>query len=225
LKGLHLSGTKSRLLAIIANQRGAEDAISFDEITYLGFPFSVSETFQQRNTNSSVDESLKRVEEIQTLCLLHKKQLVVYLSMAFGNPYGDEWNTDIVIGWARKLAGMGIKTLALSDTIGVGNPQNISALFSAVVPELKNVEVGAHLHTTPETWEEKVKAAYDNGCRRFDAAIKGFGGCPMAKDDLTGNMPTEKMITFFQKNNIPTGLNEQALEQSIQLALTTFPPH
>lgn len=225
LKGLHLSGTKSRLLAIIANQRGAEDAISFDEITYLGFPFSVSETFQQRNTNSSIDESLKRVEEIQTLCLLHKKQLVVYLSMAFGNPYGDEWNTDIVIGWARKLAGMGIKTLALSDTIGVGNPQNISALFSAVVPELKNVEVGAHLHTTPETWEEKVKAAYDNGCRRFDAAIKGFGGCPMAKDDLTGNMPTEKMITFFQKNNIPTGLNEQALEQSIQLALTTFPPH
>jgi hydroxymethylglutaryl-CoA lyase len=225
LKGLQLSGSKSRLLAIIANLRGAEDAIAFDEITYLGFPFSVSETFQQRNANSSISESLKRVEEIQNLCLLHKKQLVVYLSMAFGNPYGDEWNADIVIGWARKLAGMGIKILALSDTTGVSNPQNISSLFSAVVPELKNVEVGAHLHTTPETWEEKIKAAYENGCRRFDAAIKGFGGCPMAKDDLTGNMPTEKMITFFQKNNIPTGINEEALAQSILLALTTFPAH
>jgi hydroxymethylglutaryl-CoA lyase len=225
LKGIQLSGSSSKLLAIIANLRGAEDAVAFDEITYLGFPFSVSETFQQRNANSSIEESLRRVEEIQALCLKHKKQLVVYLSMAFGNPYGDTWNADIVIRWSRQLAGMGINILALSDTIGVSNPQNIQALFSAIVPELKGVSVGAHLHTTPETWEEKIKAAYDHGCRRFDSAVKGFGGCPMAKDDLTGNMPTEKMLGFFQKNNISTGVDEKAFERAMQLALTTFPAH
>ena len=165
LEQLDLSKTRSKLLAIIANVRGAQDAIEFEEITYLGFPFSVSETFQQRNANSSISESMTRVEEIQDLCIRNKKELVVYLSMAFGNPYGDEWSSDVVITWTKKLAAMGIKIIALSDTIGVSNPKNISYLFSKLIPEFPGVEIGAHLHTTPTTWEEKVHAAYSNGCR------------------------------------------------------------
>lgn len=223
LEQLDLSTTNSKLLAIIANVRGAQDAVEFDEITYLGFPFSISETFQQRNTNSSMAESLYRIEEIQDLCARNKKKLIVYLSMAFGNPYGDEWNSDIVINWTKKLAQMGVKTLALSDTIGVSNPENISYLFSSIIPEFPGIEIGAHLHTTPETWEEKVHAAYTSGCRRFDSAIKGYGGCPMAADKLTGNMPTEKLISYFKKYTIPTGLNDAAFDQAMQLAGTTFP--
>jgi hydroxymethylglutaryl-CoA lyase len=224
LKQLDLSSTQSKLLAIVANQRGAEDALKFEEIHYLGFPFSISETFQQRNTNSSIEESLLRVEEIQNLCIQKKRKLVVYISMAFGNPYGDAWNTDIAIDWSRKLhEKLGIEILALSDTIGVSNPENISSLFTALIPALPKVEFGAHLHSTPETVIEKIEAAYSSGCMRFDGAIKGFGGCPMAKDDLTGNMPTEEMVVYFRKNKIGTTIDETEFEKSITLALNTFP--
>jgi hydroxymethylglutaryl-CoA lyase len=223
LEQLDLAASNSKLLAIIANARGAQDAVEFEEITYLGFPFSISETFQQRNTNSSMGESLFRIEEIQDLCIRNKKKLIVYLSMAFGNPYGDEWNSDIVITWTKKIAQMGIKTIALSDTIGVSNPATISYLFSKLIPEFPGIEIGAHLHTTPDTWEEKVHAAYTSGCRRFDSAIKGYGGCPMAADQLTGNMPTEKLISYFKNKNIATGLNETAFTDAMQLADGTFP--
>lgn len=223
LNQLDLANTNSKLLAIVANQRGALDACNFEEINYLGFPFSISETFQQRNTNSSIEESLKRVEDIQSLCIQNKKELVVYISMAFGNPYGDEWNSDIVIEWTKKLSDLGVNIIALSDTIGVSNPENINYLFSSIIPEFNNIEIGAHLHTTPTTWEEKVNAAYQNGCRRFDGAIKGFGGCPMATDDLTGNMATENLIKYFNQNNINTGLNKEEFSQSMINALNVFP--
>lgn len=223
LEQLDLSATTSKLLAIIANVRGAEDAVEFEEISYLGFPFSISETFQQRNTNSSIAESLTRVEEIQDLCIRNKKELVVYISMAFGNPYRDEWSSDVVIDWTRRLSNLGIKIIALSDTIGVSNQDNISYLFSNIIPEFPNVEIGAHLHTTPETWEEKVNAAYKNGCRRFDSAIKGYGGCPMAADKLTGNMPTEKLLSYLDKNNIATHIDKTAFLEAMNLSAYTFP--
>lgn len=223
LEQLDLGSSNSKLLAIIANVRGAQDAVEFEEISYLGFPFSISETFQQRNTNSSMAESLYRIEEIQDLCTRNKKKLIVYLSMAFGNPYGDEWSSDIAINWTKRLAQMGIKIIALSDTIGVSNPENIAYLFSKLIPEFPGIEIGAHLHTTPDTWEEKIHAAYTNGCRRFDSAIKGYGGCPMAADELTGNMPTEKLLSYFKKNNIATGINDAAFADAMQLAGSTFP--
>lgn len=223
LEQLDLSNTKSKLLSIIANVRGAQDAVEFEEISYLGYPFSISETFQQRNTNASIAESLSRVEEIQDLCVRNKKQLVVYISMAFGNPYGDEWSSDVAIAWTRRLAKLGIKIIALSDTIGVSNPENISFLFSRLVPEFPGIQIGAHLHTTPDTWEEKVHAAYTSGCRRFDSAIKGLGGCPMAADKLTGNMPTENLLSYFKKKNIPTGIDDKAFAEAMILAGTTFP--
>jgi hydroxymethylglutaryl-CoA lyase len=224
LRQLDLSSTRSKLLAIIANVRGAQDAVAFDEIDYLGFPFSISETFQQRNTNSSIQESLKRVEEIQSLCVKHNKELVVYISMAFGNPYGDEWSSDTVIRWTKELAALGIRIIALADTIGVSNPDNISYLFSGIIPELPGIEIGAHLHTTPATWEEKIKAAYENGCRRFDSAIKGYGGCPMAKDELVGNMPTEHMVNWLKTNGVHTNIDESAFRNSMELSSETFPP-
>lgn len=214
LKQLNLSTTKSKLLAIIANTRGAEDACSFDEIRYLGFPFSISETFQQRNTNSSIAESLVRVEEIQNLCVKHNKELVVYISMAFGNPYGDDWNSDIVINWTKKLSDLGVKIIALSDTIGVSNRENISYLFSNIIPEFKHIEIGAHLHSTKEKAQEKIDAAYKSGCQRFDVAIHGFGGCPMAKDDLTGNLATEDLEYYFNNNNIALNLNKEMLDKA-----------
>lgn len=214
LKQLDLSATKSKLLAIIANTRGAQDACAFDEIQYLGFPFSISETFQQRNTNSSISESLIRVEEIQNLCVNYKKELVVYISMAFGNPYGDEWNSDIVINWTKKLSELGIKIIALSDTIGVSNRENIQYLFSNIIPEFKHIEIGAHLHSTKEKAQEKIDAAYKSGCQRFDVAIHGFGGCPMAKDDLTGNLATEDLEYYFNKNNLMLSLHKENLEQA-----------
>jgi hydroxymethylglutaryl-CoA lyase len=223
LEKLDLVNTRSKLLAIIANVRGAQDAVEFEEISYLGFPFSISETFQQRNTNSTIAESLSRVEEIQDLCIRNKKQLVVYISMAFGNPYGDEWSSDVAVEWTKRLAQLGIKIIALSDTIGVSNPENITFLFSKLIPEFPGIEIGAHLHTTPTTWEEKVHAAYASGCRRFDSAIKGYGGCPMAADKLTGNMPTENLLSYFKKNNISTGIDEKFFTQAIDLAATTFP--
>jgi len=217
---LALNHTSSKLLAIIANARGAEDACKFDEITYLGFPFSVSETFQQRNTNSSILESLQRVEAIQALCLKHKKQLVVYLSMAFGNPYGDTWSEEIVVGWAKKLEGIGIKILSLADTIGSSTPQNISLLFSSLIPELKSVQLGAHLHSRKETAKEKIEAAYKNGCRSFDSAILGFGGCPMAKDDLTGNIATEIVLDYFAGQEL--SYNKEAFAHAMAISQRIF---
>jgi hydroxymethylglutaryl-CoA lyase len=223
LEQLDLSKTKSKLLSIIANVRGAQDAVEFEEISYLGFPFSISETFQQRNANSSISESLTRIEEIYDLCVRNKKELVVYISMAFGNPYGDEWSGDVAIAWTKRLAQMGIKIIALSDTIGVSNPQNISYLFSKLIPEFPTVEIGAHLHTTPDKWEEKINAAYLSGCRRFDSAIKGYGGCPMATDKLTGNMPTENLLNYFNKHNVITGIDQNYFNEATQLSGSTFP--
>jgi hydroxymethylglutaryl-CoA lyase len=222
LKQLDLSITKSKLLAIVANTRGAQDACSFDEISYLGFPFSISETFQQRNANSSILESLIRVEEIQNLCVNNNKELVVYISMAFGNPYGDIWNSEIVINWTKKLGDLGIKIMALSDTIGVSNPENISYLFSNIIPEFKTIEIGAHLHSTKEKAQEKIDAAYKSGCQRFDVAIHGFGGCPMAKDDLTGNLATEDLEHYFNSNNIPLNLNSDLLYKAYSQSWDVF---
>lgn len=223
LAQLDLTNTKSKLLAIVANTRGALDAAEYEEISYLGYPFSISETFQQRNTNASIQESLKRVEEIQDICVRNNKQLVVYISMAFGNPYGDEWNSDIAIAWTEKLYNLGIRIIALSDTIGVSNKENIAYMFSNLIPAFKDVEFGAHLHTTPDSWKEKIEAAYNAGCRRFDGAIKGYGGCPMAADKLTGNMPTENMISYFEEKNIKTNIDITAFSESVKLAAQTFP--
>lgn len=223
LEQLDLGLGNSNLLAIVANLRGAQDACVFDEITYLGFPFSISETFQQRNTNSSIEESLKRVEEIQRLCLKKKKEMVVYISMAFGNPYGEEWNADIAIEWTKKLSKLGIKIFAMSDTIGVSDPKNIKYLFSNLIPEFPELEIGAHLHTTPDKWEEKIKAAYESGCKRFDSAIKGLGGCPMATDKLTGNMPTENLIGWLEKKKVKTGIKKENFAEAMKVAMKTFP--
>jgi len=223
LSKLDLENTNSKLLAIVANKRGAVDACQFEEINYLGFPFSVSETFQQRNANSSIEESLSRVEEIQNLCVKNNKELVVYLSMAFGNPYGDKWNEDIVAQWAEKLhAKLDINILALSDTIGTSNKENITSLFSTLIPEFEKVEFGAHLHTTPETWEEKIVASIESGCNRFDGAIKGYGGCPMAADELTGNMPTEKMLSYFEEQKFETWLNQGEFLNSMKKSSEIF---
>ncbi len=222
LGGLDLSTTSTRLLAIVANKRGAEDAIAFPQISYLGYPFSISETFQQRNTNASIEESLERVEEIQALCNQSGKQMVLYISMGFGNPYGDPWNVDIVQRWVERLTGMGIGIFQLSDTIGVAGPDSIRYLFSKLIPAYPGVEIGAHLHTHPATWLEKMTAAYESGCRRFDGAIMGYGGCPMAKDDLTGNMPTEKMIGYLAGQEA-LGLDMEALAEAMRMAPGVFP--
>ncbi len=216
LNQLDLSSGNTKLLAIVANTRGAKDACVFEEISYLGFPFSISETFQQRNTNSSIEESLTRVEEIQRLCFKHKKELVVYISMAFGNPYGDTWNSDIAIDWCKKLHSMGVKNLSLADTVGCSTPENITELFSALIPELKKVQFGAHLHSTRLTALEKINAAYNSGCRNFDVAVHGFGGCPMAKDELTGNIATEDLEQFATMNKINLGLNITELNKSYE---------
>ncbi len=220
LKRLNLESGQSKLLAIVANLRGATDAVQFDEISYLGFPFSVSETFQQRNTNSGIEESLSRVEVIQKRCQKHNKTLVVYLSMAFGNPYGDEWNSDIVSHWGSRLANeLEVKILAPSDTIGTSNPENISDVFTTIISELPEVEIGAHLHTTPDSWREKIDAVLESGCRRIDGALKGYGGCPMAKDELTGNMPTENVVALLAEKGINTKLNATVLQQALQMSV------
>ncbi|MFT5780191.1 MAG: hydroxymethylglutaryl-CoA lyase, partial [Crocinitomicaceae bacterium] len=203
LQGMDESDTK--LLAIVANQRGAVDACAFDRIDYLGYPFSVSEEFQKRNTNATIEESFARVEQIQELSLKHNKTLVLYLSMGFGNPYGEDWHPDLVAGWCEKLySKLDVRIQALSDTIGTGSPETVSSLFSTLIQSLPNVEFGAHLHTVPENAKNLVKAAYNAGCRRYDGAVRGFGGCPMATDELTGNMPTEKMLSWFDENEIRT---------------------
>ncbi|MDB2657286.1 hydroxymethylglutaryl-CoA lyase [Crocinitomicaceae bacterium] len=219
-----LNSSDSKLLAIIANERGANDAASHERIQYLGYPFSVSEEFQKRNTNATIDESFSRVEGIREIAMKSNKELVLYLSMGFGNPYGEEWHPDIVAKWSEKLyKELDVKILALSDTIGVANPEIVDSLFSTLIQELPEVEFGAHLHTTPENAKNLVRAAYEAGCRRFDGAIKGFGGCPMAKDDLTGNMPTEAMIAWFDANNIETGIQSNSFVNSMQKAVQVFP--
>jgi hydroxymethylglutaryl-CoA lyase len=225
LSKLDLDNTTSKLLAIVANTRGAVDACAFEEIKYLGYPFSISETFQLRNTNATIEESIGRVERIQNLCVKQNKEMVVYISMGFGNPYGDEWNVEIVGKWTERLSKMGIKILSLSDTIGVSNPESISYLFSNLIPAYPTIEFGAHLHTTPDKWREKIHAAYENGCRRFDAAIRGYGGCPMAKDDLTGNMATENLFYYLNKHKIENGLDSNIFNQGMAMALDVFPEH
>ena len=212
----------TKLLSIVANLRGAEEASVFDQITYLGFPFSVSETFQQRNTNSSIEESLKRVEEIQNLCINKNKKLVIYISMAFGNPYNDLYDEDIVFNWVEKLVEMDIDIISLADTVGVATPEQVYDMTSYLVESLPATEVGVHLHSTFENWQQKLDAAVKAGCNRFDGALKGIGGCPMANDELVGNMNTEWMISYFEKNNIATGLNKEALAESLRIAGEIF---
>lgn len=214
LSKLELSESKSKLLAIVANERGAEDACNFEEIDYLGYPFSISETFQQRNTNSSIDQSMGRVEAIQKLCQKHNKKMVTYISMGFGNPYGDPFHEDIVAQWIQKLEQFDLNIFALSDTIGVSEPGIINRLFSTLIPEYPNLEIGAHLHTTPDTWKEKVDAAFKSGCKRFDGAILGYGGCPMAADDLTGNMATENLVSYFNEMRVSLEIDSQYFNES-----------
>ncbi len=221
VRNLDFRNSKTKLLAIVANERGAEEAVMFDAITYLGFPFSVSETFQQRNTNSSINESLKRVEAIQELCIKNKKQLVVYLSMGFGNPYGDKWNEEIVFEWAEKLVALDIDILSLADTVGLATAEQVKRMTSYLIQQLPQTEIGVHQHSTSFNWKEKLEAAYNAGCRRFDGALKGIGGCPMANDELVGNMDTEKMIRFFETDS-DLHLNKEALLKSLQLADELF---
>lgn len=220
LEGLDLSQTKTKLLAIVANRRGAKDALSHPQIDYLGYPFSISETFQLRNTNATLEESLDRVKQIQEMTLSAGKELVLYISMGFGNPYGDPWNVEVVEQWVSKLAALDINIFQLSDTVGVSSPASITYLFSSLIPRYPNLEIGAHLHTTPTTWYEKVEAAATAGCTRFDGAIRGFGGCPMAKDDLTGNMATENLLGYL--GFAACGVDQQAFTKAIGASTQVF---
>ncbi|SDX67359.1 hydroxymethylglutaryl-CoA lyase [Flavobacterium degerlachei] len=222
LEQLDLSQTTSKLLAIIANTRGAEMASKHAEIQYLGFPFSISENFQMRNTHKTIAESLVSLQEILEVADKSNKEVVAYLSMGFGNPYGDPWNVEIVGDWTERLSKMGVKILSLSDTVGSSTPDVISYLFSNLIPQYPKIEFGAHLHTTPDKWFEKIDAAYKAGCRRYDGAIQGFGGCPMAKDDLTGNMPTEKLLSYFTANKENTSLNPLSFESAYNEASKLF---
>ncbi|MGO4822591.1 MULTISPECIES: hydroxymethylglutaryl-CoA lyase [unclassified Flavobacterium] len=222
LSQLDLSQTTSKLLAIIANTRGAEIASKHAEIQYLGFPFSISENFQMRNTHKTIAESLVTLSEILAIADQTNKEVVAYLSMGFGNPYGDPWSVEIVGEWTEKLSTMGVKILSLSDTVGSSTPDVISYLFSNLIPKYPEIEFGAHLHTTPDKWFEKIDAAYKAGCTRFDGAIQGFGGCPMAKDDLTGNMPTEKLLSYFTANKVATNLNPLSFESAYNEASKLF---
>ena len=222
ISNLELGSSKTKLLAIIANERGAKEAVEFDEISYLGFPFSISETFQQRNTNSSIKESLQRVEAIQSLCTQAGKTLVVYLSMAFGNPYGDTYNEDILLHWAEELIKRNITIISLADTVGVATPEQIAAACSTCIHNFSSIEIGVHLHSTLKKRKEKLDAAFNAGCLRFDGALNGIGGCPMAQDELVGNMDTIFMADYFKEKKLLTGLNEEALQQSIHIANEIF---
>jgi len=222
LARLDLSQTQSKLLAIIANTKGAELASEHSAIQYLGFPFSISENFQMRNTHKTIAESIVTLQEILDIAYASNKEVVAYLSMGFGNPYGDPWNVEIVGDWTEKLAEMGVKILSLSDTIGSSTPEIIDYLFSSLIPKYPSIEFGAHLHTTSEKWFEKVDAAYKSGCRRFDGAIQGFGGCPMAKDDLTGNMPTEKLLSYFTTQKENTNTSPMSFESAYNEATKLF---
>ncbi|TDE11988.1 hydroxymethylglutaryl-CoA lyase [Dyadobacter psychrotolerans] len=219
LEKLDLSVSASKLLAIVANERGAQEACTFEKITYLGYPFSISETFQLRNTNATIEESLLRVQRIAALCEKAGKELVIYLSMGFGNPYGDVWNPEIVMQWVEKLSQFGIKIFSLADTVGVAKTEDIQALFSALIPKWPDLEFGAHFHTTQDRWEEKTETAYLAGCRRFDGALLGYGGCPMAQNDLIGNMPSERLIDFAKEKNELINIDLEALDQAKRMFL------
>jgi hydroxymethylglutaryl-CoA lyase len=219
---LDLDNTDTKLLAIIANIRGAETAVSFEKIKYLGFPFSISETFQQRNTNSSITEAFKTVEAIQNLCQKTDKEMVVYFSMGFGNPYGDIFNTEIVADWTEKMSDLGIKIIALSDTVGVADGETITQLFTNLIPHYSDIEFGAHFHATNDNWQIKIESAYQAGCRRFDGAIGGFGGCPMAEDELVGNINTQNMLQYFENQWIKLGLNQDEFTKSVEISRNIF---
>lgn len=219
---LSLQETKTKLLVIAANVRGAAEAVLFENITYIGFPFSISPTFQLRNANSSIEESVQRIDEIQNLCLKNNKQLVVYLSMGFGNPYGDIYDAEILLHWADEMVKRKINIISLADTIGVADPAQISFALSTLIPAYPQTEFGVHLHSAPFNWRQKIEAAAEAGCKRFDGALKGIGGCPMAKDELIGNMNTEWMIDYFKSQNLLPSINEEALHESLQLANEIF---
>lgn len=222
IRKLKVQSSKTKLLAIVANVRGAEEAIAYGDISYLGFPFSISETFQLRNTNSSIEESLRRVEEIQNLCFKNDTQLVIYLSMGFGNPYGDEYNEGILLKWADEMVKREIKIISLADTVGLAKPEQISFALNALIPKYPNTVIGVHLHSTPNNWKEKLGAAVNAGCKRFDGALKGIGGCPMAQDDLVGNMNTEFIISYLEEKNLIDSLNKDALRRSLQMTSEIF---
>ena len=218
------TGSSSKLLVIVANERGAEAAVRHEVVTYLGYPFSISETFQQRNTNTSIDGSWKRTAHIAELAQEHGKELVVYISMAFGNPYGDPWNAEVALHWSERLVNeLGVRTIALSDTVGVARPEDIRSMFGALIPALPKVEFGAHLHCSPVNWITNTQAAWDAGCRRFDGAIKGYGGCPMAEDELLGNLQTELFVRHLEAKGIATGLNFNLLDRAVLEAVGVFP--
>ncbi|MDA9827111.1 hydroxymethylglutaryl-CoA lyase [Flavobacteriaceae bacterium] len=219
---LDLSNTTSKLLAIVANERGAFDACSHSSLSFLGFPFSISEIFQMRNTNKSINESFEELKKIKTISEKYSKNLVVYLSMGFGNPYGEPWNYEIVEKWIDKLSDLKIQVISLSDTIGTAVPDDIFRIFSNIIPKYTQVEFGAHFHTKPDDWFKKIDSAYRAGCKRFDGAIQGFGGCPMAKDELTGNLPTEKLISYFNTLNKKTSINSLNFESCYNHALRLF---
>jgi hydroxymethylglutaryl-CoA lyase len=216
---LNLTNSTTKLLAIVANERGAADACIFDEIEYLGYPFSISETFQLRNTNATIEKSLSRIEKIQNLCPQNSKKLVVYISMGFGNPYGDVWNPEIVLQWIEKLSALGITIFSLADTVGLALVDDIRSLFNQLIPDNPDLEFGAHFHTKPEDWKTKIEAAYEAGCRRFDGALLGYGGCPMAQDDLIGNMPTERLLDFLIEKKEPNLLDLNALDEAKEMFL------
>ena len=222
VKLLDLSDTKTKLLAIIANERGAKDASEFEEINYLGFPFSVSETFQRRNANASIEESLIRVEAIQNLCEQNNKQLVVYLSMGFGNPYGDDWNLEILSQWTKALIEKGVKILSIADTTGVSTVEKINEIYPYLLKQFPHIEWGMHLHSTPDSSFQKIEAAFVAGCNRMDSAIKGFGGCPMAADNLTGNIATENVLTYLKQKNHANTINESAYEEAFLFSSKIF---
>jgi len=222
ISGLQTENSKTKLLAIVANVRGAMDAVLHEKITYLGFPFSISETFQQRNTNSSMDESFERVKEIQDLCSAHNKKLVIYISMGFGNPYDDTYSKEIVLHWVDKMVKMNVKIISVADTVGLATSGQVNDILSALIPMYNNIEIGVHLHSTSLNWKQKIDAALDAGCRRFDGALKGIGGCPMADDELVGNMDTELMIPYFSKLNLLDNLDTNALKKASQLASEIF---
>ena len=222
IQKLDISNTATKLLAIVANIRGAQEAAKYDAITYFGYPFSISEIFQTRNVNRTIAESVADLNEIIRIAKSVDKEVVGYISMGFGNPYGDPWSEELVVQWTEKLVGMGIKIISLSDTVGTAKPEVIYRLFSRLIPLYPEIEFGAHLHTPYDMWYEKVAAAYRGGCRRFDGAIKGFGGCPMAKDHVTGNMPTEKLVTFFAQQKKETHLNMMRFESAYNEALNIF---
>lgn len=222
IRNIDMQNTITKLLVIIANVRGAEEACKFEEITYLGFPFSVSETFQQRNTNSSIEASLNRLYKIHNICIKHNKQLAVYLSMGFGNPYGDVYSPKIVFEWATKMAAIGINIISIADTVGMANPEQISHLTGYLIKMLPDIQIGVHLHAAPDEWKAKIEAALHAGCMRFDGALKGIGGCPMADDELVGNLNTAEMIPYFKECNVLKPLDENALQHCLGLADDIF---